>query len=427
MQASPLLHPAPGKGSYLPVFLSLAALFLGPNVLLFLGYPQLDPSSAPIFRIHPLTYLLFILFFMQFLASDFRPGVLSQNPRVKQFLFVAVTVFIYSLFGSSKSNGYFLDTFIDALLLVYLFGFYSDRTRKYCFLALNLFFFLNCGLAIWEKAMGASVFPRGPEPGYERIFRSTAFQGYCLNNAFIIGTMTVYFIAYYRSLLLKCLFFGLGMLAVMSFGARGGLVGISLGFIGILFYELRYYPGVRKLNQFSVYALLLVLLGLGATYLITSTSYGERFMHVSYDDESADVRYAVYNMFDHINTQQLFFGMPQDEIDDTMHREGIRIIENFWIVWIFKYGLILTVLLGFTLVRFVLEIMKPFRGAVRYIIIAVFFLIASGNNSLSTSTMGLNILVLCGLTALPGPRASLNVIDETEEAEPNPETHEERS
>ncbi|HEX2532489.1 MAG TPA: VpsF family polysaccharide biosynthesis protein, partial [Chitinophagaceae bacterium] len=242
-------------------------------------------------------------------------------------------------------------------------------------------------------------------------FRSTAFQGYCLNNAFIIGSMAVFFIAYYRSLAMKSLFYGTALLAMLSFGARGALAGLTVGFVLILFYELRYFSGMRKANRLGLYLLLLSLVGAAGVYLVTSTPFGERFMQVSYNDDSAEVRMDVYNLLDRVNTQDLLWGMSQSDIDTAMNLEGIGIIENFWIVWIFKYGILMTIALGISVFFFLMQVLKPVRKPVRLIILAVFFMIGSGNNSLSTSTMCLNILVLCGLSVLPGYKSSENILE----------------
>ncbi|HEX2536425.1 MAG TPA: hypothetical protein VHK69_21935, partial [Chitinophagaceae bacterium] len=136
-EATAYLRQASPTRSFIPVLLSLAALYLGPNVLMALGYPILDPGSGPLFRIHPLTYLLLALFFVQLLLRNFRLGILLSNRSVKWYFLISLLVFGYSLMGSSASNGYFLDTFVNAFILVYLFGYYPDQARKACWFALQ--------------------------------------------------------------------------------------------------------------------------------------------------------------------------------------------------------------------------------------------------------------------------------------------------
>jgi hypothetical protein len=77
-----------------------------------------------------------------------------------------------------------------------------------------------------------------------------------------------------------------------------------------------------------------------------------------------------------------------------MYLEKVDIIENFWIIWVFKYGIILTPLLGIFMVLFIYRLFRNLDLSTRLILTFVFLMTASGNNSLATNTTAINIITM---------------------------------
>ena len=104
-------------------------------------------------------------------------------------------------------------------------------------------------------------------------------------------------------------------------------------------------------------------------------------------------------MFDYISLEDITWGTQQETIDRLMYINGIKIIENFWIIWIFKYGVVFTVYLGVSLILFFFRITKMAMPTKRYeqlVLVGVFFLAASSNNSLAVNTTVVSaITILC--------------------------------
>ena len=139
------------------------------------------------------------------------------------------------------------------------------------------------------------------------------------------------------------------------------------------------------------------MLSLCAVVLV-ATPFGERiFASSKFDDDSADVRSRVFDMFRHFNASDLVLGIEERKILTVMYMEKVDIIENFWIIWIFKYGFVLTALLALFLVRFLYSLFHHLDVAVRFLLLFVFFLIASGNNSMATNTTAVSIITLASL------------------------------
>jgi hypothetical protein len=73
---------------------------------------------------------------------------------------------------------------------------------------------------------------------------------------------------------------------------------------------------------------------------------------------------------------------------------GVEIIENFYIVWLLNFGLIFTIILIISLIRFLYNMMRNVGADVKLSILFTLIAVSSTNNSLSTSTYVITILVM---------------------------------
>ncbi|MGY2134517.1 VpsF family polysaccharide biosynthesis protein [Hymenobacter sp. HD11105] len=384
--------------SLLPLVLVLF-LFLGANVLDVLHYPQSDPTSGAIFRLHPSTYLLFGLWAVQSLKYH-----TYYNPRpgaVRDFGLVVLLVFVYSItLGKSKANFFILDTLFAPVLLVILLQDATDEFKDRVLYWVKAFFVVNCGLAIVERGLSTIILRPTEEAVFES-FRSYALLGHPLNNGLVVGFLTLLLVIISERTLTKFFYLGLGIMAIFSFGARTALGGIILGFPFLLYFDLRNHEPDEAASRFFTYLLLfLVMLGL-IGFVLVATPFGERiFASASFDDDSADVRSRVFDMFRHFTPSDLSWGIGEDQILTAMYLEKVDIIENFWIIWIFKYGFVLTALLGLFMLRFLFSLFHHLALPVRFILLGVILLIASGNNSMATNTTAISIITLASLVGL---------------------------
>lgn len=395
--------------SFLPLVLVLL-LFLGANVLDVLHYPQSDPTSGAIFRLHPATYCLFGLWAVQSLKYH-----TYYNPRhaaVRDFGLVVLLVFVYSItLGKSKANFFILDTLFAPVLLVILLQNETDEFKDRVLYWLKVFFVVNCGLAIVERAL-STVIIRPTEEAVFESFRSYGLLGHPLNNGLVVGFLTLFFVIISRNTSTKFFYLGLGIMAIFAFGARTALAAVILGFPFLLYFDLRNYDEDEAAGRFFTYLLLFfVMLGLIA-FVLVATPFGERiFASANFDDDSADVRARVFDMFRHFTPGDLSWGIGEDQIMTAMYLEKVDIIENFWIIWVFKYGTVLTVLLGLFLLRFLFSLFHTLPFPVRLILLGVVLLIASGNNSMATNTTAISIITLAslvGFRAYAPPPAALD-------------------
>ena len=89
------------------------------------------------------------------------------------------------------------------------------------------------------------------------------------------------------------------------------------------------------------------------------------------------------------------WGMSDTETEVLKANGGVTTMENFFVVWITKYGFYISVVLVIMLILFLREQIKKFsRTAVLPVLFTVLF-VASTNNSLATKTRAISVLVLC--------------------------------
>ncbi len=228
-------------------------------------------------------------------------------------------------------------------------------------------------MAIVERIISTSFFPITFDYDFES-FRSTALLGHPLNNALITSFLTLFFILISESTSKKFIYFSVGVLAIFAFGGRASLATVLVAFPFILFSDLNSYSSKIAINKFFSYLVIFILAFLFDFYIFSNTSFGERISNgFRFEDEGAEVRSRVFDLFEHFSFSQLLLGISQEEIVRVMYLEQVEIIENFWIIWIFKYGIILTVILGFFLLLFFLRLFKPLPLITRFILTLSFF------------------------------------------------------
>jgi ABC-type multidrug transport system fused ATPase/permease subunit len=383
------------KISILP-FVLILFLFLGQNVLDMLHYPQSDPTSGPLYRLHPLTYLLFFLWGVKSIKENTLYNIHSAAAR--SFGLIVLLVFVYSItLGKSKANFFILDTLFASVLLVQLLQDESEETKAKLLYWLKVFFILNCGIAIVERGISTIIFKPTIEFVFEA-FRSYGLLGHPLNNSLVTGFLTLFFVIISEGTGKKFFFLGLGIMAIFAFGGRTALAAVMLTFPFLLYFDLKNYGSEEAAGKFFNYLFLFIIMLVLFGFVLVSTPFGERiFASAKFDDDSADVRSRVFDMFRHFSLNDLVLGIEESKIMAVMYLEKVEIIENFWIIWVFKYGLILTALLGIFLTRFLWSLFSNLDIPIRLILLFVIFLVASGNNSMATNTTAISIITLAAL------------------------------
>lgn len=373
-------------------------LFLGIGVLGSFGYDMGSAATTNLTKIHPSSY--FILFITFFNSKKIIKVAKAYHNSVWYGLLLIVLIFIYlAVTNNLTSVSFIVDTLLSPMLILLNFKLVSNETKlKAQKLAMSLIL-INSIMAIIERAINYNFLPITTT--YGEVFRSTALLGHPLNNALITCVFIFFTLLAKMKLLRKSIYLTIMLAALVCYGARGALY-TSFAALFLLFVLPAYFSDgryYRKLNKGTLTFLVSVIMA-AIGYLIFFTPFGERLLQVSFFDDSAAVRVQSIDLIDWDNLSGYLFAKTQKEVDSIMYMGGIEIIENFFVGWVLKFGLIIAVLLVVFYFRMFLATMVINKKIMRLMVIFLFFAAASTNNSLVTGTqvMSLFILLFCLLS-----------------------------
>ena len=383
--------------SFIILFIVLFIAFIcGDNVLGALGYPHGDIDASSLFRLHPLTYLAFFLIIYFVITGKVKFADLFDKMK-NEFVFLIVCLIIISylhLIGRLNAISFFFDALVLPVMLSILLKLTSKKLLYRFQNFIYFFFFLNTVIAIEEKIVGVNLIVREPAWQFE-YFRSSAIFGHPLNNGLIMSILTVILFWATKNTWLKLSVLFSGMLSIFCFGARGALIGI---FLGIILNIILNAIGLGKGKANKRIANGIVYLGIFAIiigFVINFTGLGDRISALSHVDNSAEARMDSFRMFNGQDLNEILWGgYSVSKIEILQYQNDVEIIENFYVVWILKFGLIMTVLLFCTLVKFLFSIMTSVALDIKVPILVTLFFVASTNNSLSSNSLVLAIVVL---------------------------------
>lgn len=369
-------------------------LYLGSNVLYNIGYPY--GRGGDLTKINPtiffsFTYVCYIL--------------LTNNKRIfdnkNNFFYFKLLLLLLFLFFSNSiiGNGGGMIIINSFVLTTLLATFLKKEDGKNIYKIIMLFYKLTCVTAVLEIIIGKHFFDLDPvlmavDRCYDPI-RATCFQGHALSNCLIIDIIMLFIAFSSLELKKKMLYLFMGMLAILAFGSRSSL----LLWCGLIFVILCFYLFQKKYNKttkISAFALLFIM-AISIFYFLTNSALGTRIMAHAEFDTSAEIRLRSLEAISHMNTNELLWGFPQDRVDFLYESINVNALENFYIIWIMKFGIINSAVLLIIMFIILFNSMKQYKSFNKFIIISAFILVASTNNSMGTGGIFLSIFYLCAL------------------------------
>ena len=370
-------------------------LFIGNNVLYHFG---VIPTNI-ITTILPCFYLLCLIL----LKNKFRPIERSESKKEELILYGIIVLLLFMQMAMKASG--FIGSFINMLLLPIMFSFlYPTNCDKLKVKTRKLLISFYCIDSLWsisERVIGINIFPFTGSTDLNNIiyslegFRSTALQDHPLNNALCLSAIMVFILTSYNfSLNKKLLLFTLGFFAILCFNTRSSMILWAAMF---LLFSIKYIFSKKchdSLAKKIFFALFLILSIPTILYFIFRLNLGDRLFSQKLLDDSAMVRVSSIGLFLNIDFMSIIFGLSQEKIELLMYKSKVLIIENFWIVYFLRYGLIGFMLLIFGFYKLFKRIFKPYSMYQRIFCLGGFFLLASTNNSLAVYAQPLCIFIL---------------------------------
>jgi len=382
---------------------AFCSLFVFTPLLNKLGY--LGGETGPAyFKILPSTYIIVLGFFFVLFtkAGDFW-SIFYRKKYGFILLALCLVLLMYAVLEHrTNSISFMADTLIASAMLAIILPKYDRKLNIAVQRLLITFFVIDCLFAVVERLLTHNFFPplylNVLTIYYEQAFRSTALLGHPLNNALnLIVIMGFIYLSRikYRNLILL-----LGMVGLLCFGSRGAIYGfLSLTFLHYVIYVYLFnrstFNGIRQSNKIYTY-LYFILGGLLLIGLLFYTHFGDRLLSVSvYDEGSAGARIRLLDILDFVSPREILWGLSSEKIDIIQTRLNLAIIENFWLQWVLRFGLVFTISLFISLTVLLYNRLYYLYVNERLYLISLFFLVASTNNSLATSTGAISTFILC--------------------------------
>lgn len=194
----------------------------------------------------------------------------------------------------------------------------SSAKNKIVYL-LYLFFFVECGLAIYEKISMVNVFPYGEGGGNSELliaFRSTSLLGHPLVNANIVVMLYAFFIINSKTGWFFYLISAVTLLAVSSFNARGATM---IFFLIFILYYVR--DNILRGRYKFIHLLLIVMLAWFILVIFSQLDIAGRLFHGGeLMDGSAQTRLYFLEQIKRLYFEDFFFGFP--------HRKELLYMQN---------------------------------------------------------------------------------------------------
>lgn len=355
------------------------------NLFIFMGYFN-DETEYGFFRgLQPMTYILVACFCIS-------KTKISDSFQLS-FLFAIFFISIFNLnTGRSVDMKMMITGFILPIFFTnYLLYFNSEEYKMIARKAVISFYCIVCILAIIERVLSATILV--PNIGAtEDGFRSWSLCGHPLSNALLISIAMSFILL--SDIERKFELFFLGMVSLLCFNTRSSMMFWAVAIIMYYFYLLKSHNNIsQKYFRYLFFALVAV------TILMLYFGFGDRIIKMgAYDESSASVRVNIFNIFDYYSLSYFKFGYTSEDIEVIQYTSGIHgmIIENYWLLFLLRFGYIFTTILFYFIISFLWKSLKGRSLFDKFFITAAFLLISSTNNSLSQPNNGfLMFFVLC--------------------------------
>lgn len=321
-----------------------------------------------------------------------------ENNKALRWLLLFVIVFCASKLLTDKSEG------IKALSLTVIcppliFAALPQIGRHFTVWArfiyiYKAFFLVECFLSITERVLHRNILTLvealTENIGGQDGFRSYGMVGHPLQNSLVVSTMMTFFLVSNEKY--KYWYWGIGLLAVLCFESRSSIVANVLILVAYILYLN--FDGKRNFYQKLKMNLLLVSLTVMGGITAISLGLGSRLVKRGLvDDSSAQVRLDIWKIFDRYSLSDFLFGLDFESVELIMVSMKLSATENFWIDFLFRFGIIFIGFMIFLYYKLCKELYKGYSKHKIWFTASTFILIASTNNSLSTYWLPLFIFL----------------------------------
>lgn len=378
--------------------LAILLFFIGENV-----YGRIGMGIFPYFQ-----YLI-LLFFL-----GLGELLVVKKPYHKQFVWFAIFAMAYTFLRAvimGVEGLYWLCLLLFAApILGYLFySLYREKeyssTARWLSRNMILLYLIESFIAIFERITGFLIFGWVTMDdgviqslGEKNEFRSTALWGHPLQNALILSTMMSFILFSHMKTKVKLILWFIGYIAILCFNTRSSMVGNAIILCIFLVSQVFSAKEGAKMKYIFIMAMALGFV----TFLLFGTNMGGRLLEMGLvDDTSAQVRIDTWSLFAYFSFGGFLWGHTSKEASDFVYTAGLIATENFWIDWMFLYGLVALAIYIILMFRLLKALYRGYDWLAVFTSCSTFWLLASTNNSLTTSYVPLLFYILCVIAFSP--------------------------
>ncbi len=297
------------------------------------------------------------------------------------------------------------------------------RTKDLVAQFILIFYVIECSIAILEFATHSHLFGWF-EPTYGKSilsfgeseeFRSVALMGGPLNNAMIV-TIIMLFYLFDRDLPTrgKMILWVLGLTAVFAFNARMAIV---VNLLGMVLFTAKgafgKYPDSR--NRY----LLMLLATCAIVFFLYTFGLGGRLWETGnlVKDSSIEIRLKLFKYMWNKDWSNNLWGSSYSQLQREMGTSiHVKIIENFWIWQVLRFGLVATVYFTIFYFRLCRSLFRSYPVFDKVAISSLFLILCSSNISIASQFTPLFVFLLCAYTYSPAGGAIYSLIKEASTA-----------
>ena len=350
------------------------------NTLLFVMFIFLTGSVCPMIGIADGNTLhLSVLALLCLLNFNGICKIYNTDKYLKEVLLSLIFMFVVT-FILSKGDLVGMMGWITIPLICAITLSLDKKSLKGMQAVLFVFFIVECLLAIYERKYNIALFPYVDDDYYLSLveqgqtwqFRSSSLLGNPLFNAnFVSFSLCLLLCCDRIKVVYRYILALLGFFAILGFNARGATIVTSCLVLYKLYMILKGQKS--KLNKYLFYALIVVSLYYAIDFVINS-DWGGRLMQDELMDGSAQAR---LSFSEHLNNISLIsFPTWVNKVNKS---------ENSYLFILISYGLLLGILLIYSLFRLFFHYIAPYTRQVKILLFISAIGVGSLNNNLSQS------------------------------------------
>lgn len=327
---------------------------LSDSALVYLGVDYVLPGGNPLEKIHPGTWLALMSICLLAVTGSFeklRRAAFIETPEILYFFISCIALSAFTVAFKSVPFSATIDTFFSAGFICLLIATLDAKQNWMLRRIIDGFMLFNSLLGMVEAGTNWRFIPFSVASMvlgqilYPYEWRASALLGHPLTNSYVTGAYALSLLVTNRipNIWLRLGLFLLHTMALFAFGSRAGAAFLGVAAVLYLGWHLTQalMTGWIK-RSVGLYLMAFVPIVLVGAPLVLASGFADRFLNrFVVDNGSAETRSYALDMVSSYSIGDLIFGPSGMEIAQMAQHYGTQFgIENFWLSFMLRFGVI---------------------------------------------------------------------------------------